>query len=409
MALKAWIEKIRDKNGKVIAHRVRYYDAGGHRRSEPGIFKKWHDAEALRIVVDNRLFNGRLGRVDPTLLTKDLVDKWLLESKAGLAHKKAVRCKPSTLKTYRDTIKTFVEEFPKMAMIGKEPFKEWRLGIEEDCYAEHTLVGQLRSAKNFLVWAYRNKYSVWDCRDDISIVQPDAMPRFYTDRELAAFNKASIGDPFHLAYLLGRKCGMRRGEVLRADKRDFSWLKGGRGTLTIWADVSKNKKSRTVPVPASVMSLLGSRGEGLLYPGMTDRAFEYTWARFKVKAGIQEAPTWYHRRFKGAETLAVPGMRQARYHNLRHTFCRLFIETGAGDIKKLAAITGHRDLNVLHRIYGHFETRVLHDAIDIMEARADFEGVSWENIDELDSKGQDILGQDGTINETDKKAEGGIK
>ncbi len=123
MAMKAWVETM--YSGRIKRYRVRYSDASGRRCSEPGVFEKKHDAEALKNAIQDRLFNARLGRSDTSLSTPELMEKWLLDLKAGLANKKAVRAKPGTLQTYRSTLASFVEKFPKIALVHKETFNEW--------------------------------------------------------------------------------------------------------------------------------------------------------------------------------------------------------------------------------------------------------------------------------------------
>ncbi len=396
MAMKAWVETMRLK-GRITGYRVRYCDASGSRKSERGVFEKWHDAKALCDVVQDRLFNGRLGRIDPGLLTKTLVEKFLLECRSGVANKNGKPLRESTLYTYGMSLNYLVHKQPRIALCDETCFKELKNEMVEADLMPWTIAGKLKDMRTFMRWCKRSNIIALDPFENFGISQPSAMPRYYTDEELRHLDEAAVGDPFHLAYWLGVKCGLRRSEVLRADKRDIRWLEDGTGELMVWANVSKSGAFRSVPLPVSVMELIGTRGQGLLYLGMTHHSFNHAWTHLKVKAGILERPTWLHKRFKWAGDLEMGKEdEQARFHDLRHTFCRIFLESGAGDIQILSKITGHQSLDVLNKIYSHFRTSVLHQAIKTMESRPKFVGVSWEKTAKIVGLNGDMTGQDGT-------------
>ncbi len=409
MAMKAWMETMRI-GGRIKGYRVRYSDAGGVRKSEPGVFEKWHDAKTLCDVVQNRIFNQRIGRIDPTLLTKTVVERFLLECQSGLANKKGKSLRESTLYTYRMSLNYLVLKQPRMALCNEDCFKELKNEMYEADLMPWTIAGKLKDMRTFMRWCKRSNIISEDPFEHIGISRPPAMPRYYTDEELHSLDQAATGDPFHLAYWLGVKCGLRRSEVLRADKRDIRWLEDGTGELLVWAEVSKTGAYRSVPLPVSVMELIGTRGQGLLYPEMTHHSFDHAWTHLKVKAGIQERPTWRHKRFKWAGDLDMGKEdEQARFHDLRHTFCRIFLESGAGDIQILSKITGHQSLDVLNKIYSHFRTTVLHQAIKTMESRPKFVGVWWEKTPKIVGLNGDMTGQDGTRNEQEQKQKGSEK
>jgi integrase len=410
MANKAWVEPVRDK-GRIKGYRVRYSDANGNRQSEKGIFAKWHDADALAKAVENRLFNGRLGRVDPNLSTEFLVTEFLHECASGVASTRGKTVKSSTLKIYQSNLKWLIRKAPKIIMVDEACIKELKSEMYEADLMPGTIAGHLKDFRTFLGWCKRRKYIAIYPFENIGISEPPSLPRFYTDEEIAAFDKAALGGPFHLAYWLGLKCGLRRSEVLRADKRDIRWLPDGTGELLMWADETKNGHPRNVPLPESVMQLIGSRGSGLLYPEMNKYSFAYAWAKLKVKAGILERPTGLHKRYKWAGALDMGDEEEkARFHDLRHTFCRMWLETrGAKDIAVLASVTGHKSLDVLYRVYAHFGTGPAHEAMKAIEARPKFQGVSRENIITLEGSNGPQVSDVTPCNTDIQRAEGDVK
>src|SRR4029077_18187610 len=133
------------------------------------------------------------------------------------------------------------------------------------------------------------------------------------------------------------------GEILSLNKRDIKWFPDGWGSLMIWATRTKNKEYRTIPLPPEIMGLMGTRGSGLLFEGWTKKTFEYRWTHMKVSAAIAEPENHFHRKHGWAKNAILdPNAQAARFHDLRHTFCRIFLEKRAGDLDWLSRFTGHK-------------------------------------------------------------------
>ncbi len=376
--LRAWVETLR-KDGKVRGYRVRYRDENKEIKSKPGVFERKEDANIYKDKTDRELRDGQLGRTSSDILTRDAFDRWIEECEGGVANIEGTVIKANSLKTYRSHLQGLIERAPKLVQIDEECIKEWKEELKEK-NEPWTISGKLRDAKNFLRWCKRQKLINDEPFLNIGISTPEPKPRYFTDEELIALEKAAVGDIMQIALRLGYKCGLRRSEILRIDKRDIRWLPNGTGELFIWSNVSKNKANRTVPLPVSVMELIGSRGSGKLY-NMKEESFAYYWHKLKAKAGIVEPENWYKRfKWKGETDDKAD---QARFHDLRHTFCRIFLEKKAGDISDLAKITGHKSLNVLFRIYSHFQTTALHESMAIMESRSRFYGANVEQLREI--------------------------
>ncbi len=381
--LRAWVEDVKRK-GVLVGYRVRYRPPHSDKpKQEPGIFERKGDANIVKDRVEERLLDGRLGRTSPKVETRTLVEKWIQECRVGLANRKGTVIREESIKTYISHLEALIVRAPRLIQIDDDLLKLWKQELASVGNSLWTIAGKLRDAKNFLGWCKRRGYIHFDPFADIAIAQPEAMPRYYGDDEIYALECAAQGGVMHLALRLGYKCGLRRSEILRADKRDIRWLEDGTGELTIWSDQSKNHANRTVPLPPSVMELLGTRGSGKLYPGWSKEKFDYHWARLKAKAGIVESSRRFKKQKWAQERILDDEEDQARFHDLRHTFCRLFLERKAGDISDLAKITGHKDVNVLYRVYSHFRTSALHESMAIMEKTQPFNGATVEKLSQI--------------------------
>jgi integrase len=406
---RAWVEDVkRRKDGKLrlVGYRVRFRPTVGAKvGSEPGVFALKRDAETICAQVESRLLNGQLRVSDPHQLTETLVERWFVEQNAGIGNRKGTPLKEASLRTCRSNIQWFIRAFPQISACTEESLREWVLGLHEADLAPWTIHGILKNSKNFLRWSVRRKFILERPHESIVVSVPACMPRFYADDEIAMLEKAADGDSLHLALRLGYKCGLRRGEVLRLDKRDVRWLENGWGELLIWADESKNGCFRTVPLPPSVMQLLGSRGHGLIYPGVTPNAFEHRWTRLKAKSGIEDRPSGRYAYGWGRSANLSDKFEQARFHDLRHTFCRIFLETSGEGLETLQKITGHKSLDVLNRVYGHFQSKKLHAAMANVEARPNFVGVLWENFPSKQAKVSNQEQPGETLNSTEPNSD----
>lgn len=127
--------------------------------------------------------------------------------------------------------------------------------------------------------------------------------------------------------------GMRFGEVLELSAAQ---IRSG----YILAE-SKTDVERRIPIHREILPILTNRAGrgGRLFP---------VWSRDKLN--------WA---FHYTVTLAEIG--RVRFHDLRHTFCSRYLESG-GTLADLALITGHQSLETL-KIYAHFQDSYLKERV----------------------------------------------
>lgn len=161
--------------------------------------------------------------------------------------------------------------------------------------------------------------------------------RAITDEERAAIH--ATPHRMQLAALIMLYCGLRRGEVLGLQAKDFSG-----DTLTVRRavyyvgnspQISTPKTAsgiRSVPVPGFILSMLPA--SGLVVPGrdgqpMTEQAFQRAWESYQKAIGS--------------------GIRA---HDLRHSYCTWLRDSGI-DIHQAIIWMGHADETMVLRVYDH--------------------------------------------------------
>ncbi len=196
-------------------------------------------------------------------------------------------------------------------------------------------------------------------------------------KDISAFLTALEGHPFEILYKVTLFTGMRQGEVLGLtwDCVDFDHSalyvnkqlqkvpKAGGPYILV---PTKNSRSRVVTVAASVMSLLkrqrAKQAEMRLMAGQS-------WANelnlvFTNELGGHLAHEIVRRNFK--EVTAAIGRPGVRFHDLRHTYAVVSIESG-DDIKTVQSNLGHATAAFTLDVYGHVSQKMRQQSADRME------------------------------------------
>ncbi len=196
-------------------------------------------------------------------------------------------------------------------------------------------------------------------------------------KDISAFLTALEGHPFEILYKVTLFTGMRQGEVLGLtwDCVDFD-----HSTLYVNKQLqkvpkadgpyilvpTKNSRSRVVTVAASVMSLLkrqrARQAEMRLLAGQG-------WANelnlvFTNELGGHLVHEIVRRNFK--EVTAAIGRPGVRFHDLRHTYAVVSIESG-DDIKTVQSNLGHATAAFTLDVYGHVSQKMRQQSADRME------------------------------------------
>jgi len=134
---------------------------------------------------------------------------------------------------------------------------------------------------------------------------------------------------------------------VQAKWQDIAWVHG-RGFITVWAETAKNRRSRTIALRKEVIAVLPARRkEGSIF-NYDKHSLRWAWELAKEKAA-----------FKG----------RVRFHDLRHTFCRIYLE-GGGTLPDLMQVTGHQSM-VMVQVYSHFQNKYKVERMDAIQLPSD--------------------------------------
>ncbi|MFD9862250.1 tyrosine-type recombinase/integrase [Streptomyces alboflavus] len=169
---------------------------------------------------------------------------------------------------------------------------------------------------------------------------------------------AARGDRVWAAYELAVRLGLRRGEILGLSWKDVDLLEGEihvrqslqrvKGELSLTA--TKTRRSvRRLALPEECVTALRARHAHQ----RADRlAAGETWTAsglvFTTRSGRPIEPRNLNRAFEALSNRA--GIRQVRFHDLRHTCASLLHEQGA-DARTIMEVLGHSSIRVTMDIY----------------------------------------------------------
>jgi integrase len=143
--------------------------------------------------------------------------------------------------------------------------------------------------------------------------------------------------------------GMRLGEIL-----SLTWKGVDLTRKTVIVFKSKNKEKRTIPVNEKASKLLKHKGK--IRSIKTDLVF-----RTKVDTPIDKCNVG--RAFRA--TLKRAGIKDFRFHDLRHTFATRLVQSSV-DIYKVQRLLGHKTPLMTQR-YAHHCPESLRDGVEVLD------------------------------------------
>ena len=178
--------------------------------------------------------------------------------------------------------------------------------------------------------------------------EPRGRTRFLSDEERAALLEAcarSEWAPLHALVLLAITTGARRGELL-----SLKWvnvdLKVGRATL----HDTKNGEQRTLPLAGKALEAL--RQLKLQNSARSEYLFPSPTVVFDSKTGKPQLDAPYeHFDAHWYAALEASGIKDFRFHDLRHTTASMLAAQGAS-LLEIADVLGHKTLALVKR-YSH--------------------------------------------------------
>ncbi|WP_052745672.1 tyrosine-type recombinase/integrase [Allosalinactinospora lopnorensis] len=358
---------------------VRYYDPAGKLKSA-GTFKKKPDAEQRQTEIENSLNEGSYRDPAAAKITfGEMAEKWL-------AARTDIR--RSTWWKYRNLLDTHVlprwADLP-LSAIHAEDIAVWVAELQKSREEGGSGLGasQTRNAHAVLSmvlgWCVPRRIPVNPAKGVPLPKSSEAEHVYLTYEQVEAladaaaglrtkYNQRSAASAVNRALvLLLAYTGLRWGEAaaLRVGKVDL--VKRRIRVTVAFAEVEgklveqppKTGKSRTVPVPASLVAELNP-----LVEGRPEDALVFTTARGKPL----RARNWRPREFNNALKPAGLSGLGLTPHKLRHTAASLAIAAGA-DVKVVQAMLGHATATMTLDRYGHLWPDRLDEVADVMDAR----------------------------------------
>lgn len=189
----------------------------------------------------------------------------------------------------------------------------------------------------------------WACANPVAAVdrpkEPEGDPdiRFLTREEVEALLRAVADPEFacvdHPLILVAVTCGLRQGELIALRWRDVDWTAGvirvrRNYTRGEWGTPKSRRSSRAVPMIARTAGVLDVLSKRSQYIEDDDLVFGHP-----LLGSVLDASK-LRKRFKVA--LRSAGIREVRFHDLRHTFGTQTAASGV-PLRTLQEWMGHRD------------------------------------------------------------------
>jgi integrase len=263
--------------------------------------------------------------------------------------------KPSTLRDYRSAVSlhlipTFGHR--ELQTISPKDIEQWLAG-----YIRST--GHVRQARKLLAvihGIFERARRVWDVQPNPAVVVDKPRLRydatefhFFSPEEVWALARAAENDRDAALFLTAAFAGLRRGECLALRWRDIDFerqsIRVQRSISGTEITVPKSGRGRVVPMAQDLAQALARLADARGAIGLDDLVF----------AGDGGTPldgSALRRRYKKA--LGRAGLRDLRFHDLRHTIGSLAIQRAS--IIQVQAWLGHADVKTTAR-YLHYKSQ----------------------------------------------------
>jgi len=342
-----WYLKYRLPDGNQIQQRLGP-NWSGRGRPPAGHYTRRLAEQALQEV----LTDARRGELDAPVSTgatfADATAEWLRHA----AQERA--CKASTLTDYRLTVRRLDEALGdlKLGDITTETIERWRdAWIARQALSNRTVQKYLVILSSIFRHAKRRYGLRSNPMDEVE--RPRVRSKVEIDvlspAEVWALVRAAESEQDAAIFLTAAFTGLRQGELLALRWRDVDFerrvvrvhrtYKSGNGV-----DTPKSGRGRSVPMADEVARALARLGEREHFTDDDDLVFR------GPRGHVNAQKLGY--RYKAA--LERAGIRELRFHDLRHTFGTIAINRA--DIVQVQAWMGHADIKTTQR-YLHYKSR----------------------------------------------------
>jgi integrase len=260
--------------------------------------------------------------------------------------------KPSTLRDYRSALKVhLLPAFGDRALesITTDDIEAWR----------RTLAGLSNRMKNKLIiqlhGIFRRARSVYKlATNPVALIEKHPIRstgdiQVFSPEEVQALVRAASSEQDAAVFLTAAFTGLRMGELLALRWRDVDFPGSVIRVRNNWAGghltTPKSGKVRSVPMAPDVATAIARLGNREHWVGDDDLVFASPVGSYMSDAALRP-------RYKAA--LKRAGLRDLRFHDLRHTFGTRMISHA--DIRRVQEWMGHADIQTTMK-YLHYAPR----------------------------------------------------
>ena len=362
---------LREKSGYYYAV-LNYTDSLGKRKTKwisTGLTVKGNKKRAEAILMDaRRNFNPEEPKVmNGDILFADYMEKWLDIIKSSVA--------VPTFASYSTTVKKIVapyfrEKEVTLKNLTAKDIQEFYLS-ELERVSPSSVIHYHANIHKALKYAVKIDLIDVNPADKVERPKKDRyVGSFYDDDEVNALFEAAKGSKLELPILFGAFYGLRRSEAigLKWDAIDFDQntitirhtvtsccdLDGKRVLVT--SDTTKTKSSmRALPlVPFMRERLLTLKEEQQENRRLCGRSYIKEYLEYVCVNEIGDLIKPHYVTESFPKLLKTNGMRQIRYHDLRHSCASLLLANGV-PMKQIQEWLGHSDFSTTANIYAHLD------------------------------------------------------
>jgi integrase len=258
--------------------------------------------------------------------------------------------KPSTLRDYRSCLKVHllpVFGHRVLESITEDDVEEWRRGLPSELSnrMKNKLIIQLHGI-------FRRARSVYKLpANPVALIEKHPIRssgdiQVFSPEEVWALVRAASSEQDAAIFLTAAFTGLRMGELLALRWRDVDFAGSTVRVRQNWAGgqltTPKSGKVRSVPLASDVAAALARLGQREHWVGPDDLVFASPVGSYMSDAALRP-------RFKAA--LKRAGLRDLRFHDLRHTFGTRMI--AKADIRRVQEWMGHADIQTTMK-YLHY-------------------------------------------------------
>ena len=355
------MEKMRNKDGKIISYREKVYIEG---RAIAKTFKRksdataWKKSQTIEIQQKNALGIGHIRSIK----FEDFCELWMeIKRNQGLA-------KTTTVDHQRIINKYLlpVAKGMKLERITQTHAHRVIQSVPNPIGPERknkiiTVFSQILNEAVKLDYLARNPLAKMS-----KIKNPPRSLKYWLPKEITQFLNANRSNPYYPVFLIALNTGMRRGELLglcwdrvNLEKRRLEIAR----ILTLsdgLKDTTKTGTIRYIPLNDVVFNVLKKMKEKKSHPRFV----------FPGEDGSMPRIMTLHRYFKKAMDRA--GVPKIRFHDLRATYASNFVMAG-GDIFALSKLLGHSKVEMTARRYAALHPEFLKNIANTIQFTSESE------------------------------------